>query len=80
MMCSLQLILAASWASGCCLSSVWGNDAQVCCERNKDTVITTCWHTFCGPCIKKMVDSRQRNCPGCQTRFGAGDVKTFYLT
>ncbi|KAK9813379.1 hypothetical protein WJX73_004098 [Symbiochloris irregularis] len=53
---------------------------KVCCERNKDTVITKCWHTFCKTCINKNLDMRHRKCPGCGTPFGQGDVKPVYLT
>lgn len=71
---------ACALAYKCFENAVLGDHVQVCCERNKDTVITTCWHTFCRPCIKKNLDTRHRKCPGCNLKFGEADVKTFYLT
>lgn len=53
---------------------------QVCFERQKDTIITKCWHTFCNVCIKKNLETRHRKCPGCGVPFGQGDVKPVFLT
>ena len=52
---------------------------QVCQVRTKDTVITKCWHTFCGDCIKRNLEARNRKCPTCGHLFGAPDVKMIYL-
>ncbi|KAK9831868.1 hypothetical protein WJX81_003988 [Elliptochloris bilobata] len=52
---------------------------SVCQERQKDAVITKCWHVFCYECIKLTHASRNRKCPGCSSRFGMDDVQRFYL-
>ena len=52
---------------------------QVCHVRRKDTVIVKCWHCFCGECIKRNLEARNRKCPACSQTFGAGDVKQIYL-
>ena len=52
---------------------------QVCHNRQKDTVITKCFHIFCGQCIKANLDTRHRKCPGCGAAFGAGDIHSIFL-
>lgn len=55
-------------------------NCNVCHERQKDVIITKCWHMFCEPCIKRNLDARNRKCPGCGLLFGVADVKHFYFT
>jgi len=51
---------------------------SVCQERQKDAVITKCWHVFCYQCIDATHTARNRKCPGCGARFGMDDVQRFY--
>jgi len=51
----------------------------VCKDRKKDTVITRCFHVFCGTCIKRNLAIRHRKCPGCAKPFGEKDVQSLYL-
>ena len=53
---------------------------NVCHERQKDVVITKCWHLFCSHCIRRNVETRNRKCPGCGCPFGQQDVKQFFFT
>eukprot|EP00887_Chlorella_sp_A99_P005997 scaffold27.g5997.t1 len=55
-------------------------NCNVCHQRQKDVIITKCWHMFCNHCIKRNLESRHRKCPGCGISFGAGDVQHFYFT
>ncbi|KAL4423868.1 hypothetical protein ABPG75_001169 [Micractinium tetrahymenae] len=55
-------------------------NCNVCHQRQKDVVITKCWHMFCQHCIKRNLESRHRKCPGCGISFGQGDVHNFYFT
>lgn len=51
------------------------------CESNwKSVILTKCWHTFCGQCIRNRLETRNRKCPGCGTPFGQADVKSLFLT
>ena len=53
---------------------------NVCHQRQKDVIITKCWHMFCHHCIKRNLETRNRKCPGCGTLFGQQDVKQFFFT
>jgi E3 ubiquitin-protein ligase BRE1 len=53
---------------------------NVCHERQKDVIITKCWHIFCSHCIRKNLETRNRKCPGCGAAFGQHDVKQFFFT
>ncbi len=53
---------------------------SVCSVRDKDTVITKCFHTFCRTCVNHNLESRQRKCPNCTKPFGLSDVQTIFLT
>ncbi|PRW61074.1 E3 ubiquitin- ligase BRE1-like 2 [Chlorella sorokiniana] len=55
-------------------------NCNVCHQRQKDVIITKCWHMFCQHCIKRNLESRHRKCPGCGVGFGQGDVKHFFFT
>eukprot|EP00884_Botryococcus_braunii_P022342 jgi/Botrbrau1/8792/Bobra.0330s0023.1 len=54
-------------------------NCNVCQEREKNVIITKCWHMFCEPCIKKNLDARNRKCPGCGSLFGSADVKRVFF-
>ncbi|PSC73290.1 E3 ubiquitin-ligase BRE1-like 2 isoform A [Micractinium conductrix] len=54
-------------------------NCNVCHQRQKDVIITKCWHMFCQHCIKRNLDSRHRKCPGCGVSFGQGDVHNIWL-
>ncbi|XP_044977659.1 E3 ubiquitin-protein ligase BRE1-like 1 isoform X2 [Hordeum vulgare subsp. vulgare] len=51
----------------------------VCRDRQKEVVITKCYHLFCNDCIQKLLRNRQRRCPSCGLSFGANDVKPIYI-
>jgi len=53
---------------------------SVCKVRQKDTVISKCWHMFCQQCIQANLANRHRKCPGCSAAFGAADVHQVFLT
>mmetsp|Transcript_30041 Transcript_30041/g.77666 ORF Transcript_30041/g.77666 Transcript_30041/m.77666 type:complete len:848 (-) Transcript_30041:135-2678(-) len=53
---------------------------NVCHERQKDVIITKCYHMFCKPCIDRNLSSRHRKCPGCGVAFGTADVKSCFFT
>jgi len=53
---------------------------SVCHERQKDVIITKCFHMFCKPCIERNLSSRHRKCPGCGVAFGTADVKNCFFT
>jgi E3 ubiquitin-protein ligase BRE1 len=52
---------------------------QVCHDRNKEVVITKCFHLFCRPCIARNLEIRHRKCPGCGVAFGQADVHSVFL-
>lgn len=54
-------------------------NCSVCGSGRKDTIITKCFHVFCGACIRKNLETRHRKCPGCGTGFGQGDVRSIYI-
>ncbi|XP_051968152.1 E3 ubiquitin-protein ligase BRE1B-like [Xyrauchen texanus] len=52
-----------------------------CCNtRDKETVLTKCFHVFCYECLKTRYDTRQRKCPKCNAAFGANDFHRIYIT
>jgi len=51
----------------------------VCRDRQKEVVITKCYHLFCNDCVQKVLRNRQRKCPSCGLSFGANDVKPIYI-
>ncbi|KAK9824459.1 hypothetical protein WJX72_010429 [[Myrmecia] bisecta] len=53
---------------------------NVCHERPKDVILTTCQHMFCSECVKRNLAMRNRKCPGCGSQYGQNDVKHFYFT
>ncbi|KAL2460873.1 E3 ubiquitin-protein ligase BRE1-like 1 [Abeliophyllum distichum] len=52
---------------------------SVCLDRRKEVVITKCFHLFCNPCVKGIIETRHRKCPVCAASFGANDVKPVYI-
>ncbi|XP_056285330.1 E3 ubiquitin-protein ligase BRE1B [Pseudoliparis swirei] len=51
-----------------------------CCNtRDKETVLTKCFHVFCYECLKMRYDTRQRKCPKCNCAFGANDFHRIYI-
>ncbi len=52
---------------------------SVCNDRYKNTVLTTCFHTFCRECTNALVSNRNRKCPRCGKPFDKVDVKTIFL-
>jgi len=52
---------------------------SVCNDRQKNTIITRCWHAFCRECIQKNLEVRSRKCPRCGKQFAESDVHNFYL-
>ncbi len=51
-----------------------------CNVRQKNTVITKCFHVFCEECVRTQIKTRQRKCPQCTLPFGDGDFARIYLT
>lgn len=52
---------------------------RICHDRQKEVVITKCYHLFCATCIQRTLESRQRRCPICAASFGPNDVKNVYI-
>lgn len=46
----------------------------------QDTVLTKCFHVFCGECVQENIDKRSRKCPQCRVAFGLKDFNRIYLT
>lgn len=51
----------------------------ICHERQKEVVITKCYHLFCSQCVQRIIESRHRKCPTCSASFGPNDVKPIYI-
>eukprot|EP01080_Neovahlkampfia_damariscottae_P001412 gene1412-12032_t len=51
----------------------------ICQTRKKDTIITRCFHTFCGECIQDSIRVRNRKCAVCGLKYGDNDVHEFFL-
>lgn len=51
-----------------------------CKVKQKDAVLTKCFHVFCFDCLQKRYDTRQRKCPKCNHGFGANDFRKLYLS
>lgn len=51
-----------------------------CKVKDKDAVLTKCFHVFCFDCLQKRYDTRQRKCPKCNANFGANDFRKLYLS
>ena len=50
----------------------------VCESSLKDTVLSTCYHTFCYSCVDKNLKTRHRKCALCNLPFGRNDVHKLY--
>jgi E3 ubiquitin-protein ligase BRE1 len=53
---------------------------SVCSARQKNCVITKCYHMFCKECVDENLRTRHRKCPACGKGFGADDVHAIWLT
>lgn len=51
----------------------------LCNDREKNVVISRCFHVFCSECIESSLHARSRRCPSCQTSYGKGDVHKIWL-
>jgi len=50
-----------------------------CKNKQRDAVLSKCFHVFCYECLKSRYDSRQRKCPKCNTAFGQSDMHKIWL-
>lgn len=50
-----------------------------CKVKQKDAVLTKCFHVFCFDCLQKRYELRQRKCPKCNANFGANDYRKLYF-
>jgi E3 ubiquitin-protein ligase BRE1 len=53
---------------------------SLCDERQKNVVITKCYHMFCNVCVETALAGRNRQCPSCTHKYDKGDVKPFFFT
>jgi E3 ubiquitin-protein ligase BRE1 len=53
---------------------------SVCDQRQKNVVITKCYHMFCNVCTDSALAARNRQCPSCGHKYNQSDVKPFYFT
>lgn len=51
---------------------------SACKERYRDRIILKCLHTFCEPCVRARIQTRQRKCPHCGLGFAISDVQTLF--
>ena len=51
---------------------------KVCNTRNKNVVLSRCYHTFCKECINANLEARQRKCPTCRHKITHDDVNQLY--
>ncbi|KAJ1335552.1 E3 ubiquitin-protein ligase BRE1 [Microdochium nivale] len=52
---------------------------SICRNRFKDTVLRTCGHIFCKPCVDDRVANRMRKCPTCSRAFDKSDAMSVHL-
>lgn len=50
-----------------------------CKNKQRDAILSKCFHVFCYDCLKSRYDSRQRKCPKCNTAFGQSDMHKIWL-
>mmetsp|Transcript_8066 Transcript_8066/g.10701 ORF Transcript_8066/g.10701 Transcript_8066/m.10701 type:complete len:781 (-) Transcript_8066:306-2648(-) len=53
---------------------------SVCHDRQKNVVISKCFHMFCKECVQENLKVRSRKCPACGRGFGQDDVHNIWLT
>ena len=41
----------------------------ICHKKDKDAILSECFHSFCYECIDKRYETRQRKCPKCGRAF-----------
>lgn len=52
---------------------------SICRNRFKDTVLRTCGHIFCKPCVDDRIANRMRKCPACSRAFDKSDAMSVHL-
>ncbi|TKR67432.1 hypothetical protein L596_023585 [Steinernema carpocapsae] len=50
-----------------------------CKVKQKDAILTKCFHVFCMDCLKTRYETRRRKCPKCNAAFGANDYRRVYI-
>lgn len=53
---------------------------NICNERERNTVLIRCSHTFCRECVDTRVKVRNRKCPTCNNNFADTDIRPIYLS
>ncbi|CAF0739459.1 unnamed protein product [Didymodactylos carnosus] len=51
-----------------------------CKNKQRDAILSKCFHVFCYDCLKSRYDSRQRKCPKCNLGFAVQDIHKIYLS
>jgi len=51
---------------------------SVCNDRDKDSVLTRCYHFFCHQCLEDNIKKRIRRCPTCTTGFNDNNIQKIY--
>jgi len=51
----------------------------ICNQRERNTLLTKCYHVFCDICVKKTLSSRLRRCPACKKSFGIEGYREVFL-
>lgn len=54
-------------------------ECKACKIRQKEVILTTCFHTFCGECIDKNIQDRSRKCPVCLMKFSKFSVEKIFI-
>lgn len=52
---------------------------KACNVREKEQILTTCFHAFCKTCIDKNFSERSRQCPICMQKISKYEIKPLYL-
>ena len=52
---------------------------KACKKRNKEVVLTSCFHTFCRECMNQNIKDRKRRCFVCSKKVTKDQIKTLYL-
>ncbi len=54
-------------------------ECKACKVKQKEVILTTCFHTFCHECIEKNIQDRSRKCPICLTKFNKFEVEKIFI-
>ena len=54
-------------------------ECKACKIGQKEVILTTCFHTFCGECIDKNIQDRSRKCPVCLMKFNKYNVEKMFI-